>query len=699
MTLSRYKVHHHGRSWPGRATAGRLSEGAAGAAGIGTGHNKTDIWGTGISYVISPSLLFDATVGGNLMHHDTTGPDYGKNIGLDVLKIPGTNGSDPRQSGFPIFNINGYTSLGNTNNWSPVERNDRLYTYSANMNWNKGAHSIRFGFDVLQHQMNHWQPEIGSYSPRGGFNFNSNGITGLNGGPASNNYNAFAGFLLGLPSAMGKSYQFYDPMATRETQQGYYIRDNWQVTRRLNLNIGLRFEHMPIMNRGEFGIERWDPDTNLVYIGSRGDVPRDAGTSAKAIMFAPRIGMAYRMGDKTVFRAGFGITNDPYPLSRPLRSPYPAVIVDEYIQPNSFVPPGTASVPMLSLATGIPSVTFPNLTSGVITIPNTVSTNSLQKGDFRRGYIESFNFTIQRELGGNFVLQTGYVGTRSIRQALTYFNANAGLIPGAGVNGRPYFLRYGVTVDRNFFIPMATNRYDAWQSTISKRYSGGLFLTSSYTWSKALGINAGNSDVGLRFYVPSQYSKNKAVADFDRTHSFSMAANYDFPFGKGKKMLSDGIGGAVAGGWSLNPVITWYSGAPFIVTADGSSLNAPANTQVADQVNGTVTKLGGVGAGAPFYDTSAFKPVTEVRFGNMGLNALRGPWLFNMNLGLHRKFQITERADLQFRAEALNLTNTPALANPNANVSNPATFMIINATNASVLTQQRTLRFGLRLAF
>ena len=155
----------------------------------------------------------------------------------------------------------------------------------------------------------------------------------------------------------------------------------------------------------------------------------------------------------------------------------------------------------------------------------------------------------------------------------------------------------------------------------------------------------------------------------------------------------------IAGGWQVNPLMTWYSGSPFIVTADGSSLNAPANTQVADQIDANVQKTGGVGLGAPFYNPAAFRPVSEVRFGNMGLNALRGPWLFNMNLSLFRRFNITERVDLQFRAEALNLTNTPALANPNANVSSPSNFMAITSTNAGVTTQQRTLRFGLRLAF
>src|SRR5262249_6873432 len=237
--------------------------------------------------------------------------------------------------------------------------------------------------------------------------------------------------------------------------------------------------------------------------------------------------------------AGFGITNDPYPLSRPMRSPFPAVISDEYNPANSFVAAGT-------LAGGIPTVKFPDLSSGIIDIPNTVATNSLLPGKFRRGYIESFNFTVQRDLGAGFVLQTGYVGTRSIRQELTYFELNAGILPGAGANGRPYFVKFGVNTNRRFLIPMATNRYDAWQSNLAKRLVHGLFPTSSFTWSKAIGINAGNSDSGLRFYVPSEYSKNRAVADFDRTLSWSSAANWELPFGKGKKLAPNGVAAAIA---------------------------------------------------------------------------------------------------------------------------------------------------------
>jgi hypothetical protein len=249
---------------------------------------------------------------------------------------------------------------------------------------------------------------------------------------------------------------------------------------------------------------------------------------------------------------------------------------------------------------------------------------------------------------------------------------------------------------------MANQRYDSLQTNVTKRFSRGLFLTTSYTWAKAIGISAGDSDSGVRFYVPSQFYANKAVPDFDRTHTWVTAANWELPFGKGKMFATSAVASAIAGGWQLNPSLSLYSGRPFIVTADNSGLNAPGNnTQVADQLRADVTKLGGVGAGAPFYDPTAFAaiPTSQPRFGNMGLNALRGPRAFGMNLGLFRKFSIKERADLQFRAEAMNLTNTPALNNPNANVSTPANFMQITSTNSNTPAPQRILRFGLRFSF
>jgi hypothetical protein len=337
-----------------------------------------------------------------------------------------------------------------------------------------------------------------------------------------------------------------------------------------------------------------------------------------------------------------------------------------------------------------------------------VSTNSLLPGDFRRGYIQSYNFTVQRELPGNWVLQTGYAGTRSIRSAVTYFNANAGTIPGAGVNGRSLFQRFGVSVDRNFFIPMGYGRYDGLQTNLSKRFSHGLFATISHSWSKSistvpgdlnnasgLGTSGGNSDNRLAFYVPSEFYRNRSLAAFDRTHVFQAAFTYELPFGRGKAALQEGLGALVLGGWQINGAISKVTGNPFTVLSDGASLNAPGNVQVADQIDGNVVKLGGVGLGTPYYGTAAFAGVRDARFGNMGIYNLRGPGFFNMNAGVFRRFDISERLNLQFRAEGLNVTNTPQLQNPNLTVTNPANFMAITVANQT----QRTLRFGLRLAF
>jgi hypothetical protein len=261
------------------------------------------------------------------------------------------------------------------------------------------------------------------------------------------------------------------------------------------------------------------------------------------------------------------------------------------------------------------------------------------------------------------------------------------------------FAQFGVNASRAFHIPMVHQRYDAWQSNLTRRFNRGLFLTSSFTWSKTIGMNAGNSDNGLSFFVPSQFSKNKSLANFDRTLSWVSAATWELPFGKGKRFLSDGAASAILGGWTLTPNIAVYSGTPFSVTSDGASLNAPQNTQVADQINGEVRKLGGVGLRAPFYDPTAFAAVREVRFGNMGLNALRGPRLYSMNGGIYRSFRISERVGLQFRGEALNLTNTPVLSNPNATVTSPANFMQITSVITSHPSPARTMRFGLRLQY
>src|SRR5262249_1417120 len=146
-------------------------------------------------------------------------------------------------------------------------------------------------------------------------------------------------------------------------------------------------------------------------------VPDNAGITTSKKLFAPRLGLAYRLAQKSVFRAGYGISIDPFPVGKPMRSPYPAVVSQSYLGLNSFQPFGP-------IEQGIPAFGGPDISSGVIDLPLTATTTTLSNGLFRRGYIESFNFTVEQQLPGNFVSTVAYVGTRSIRQRSTV-NINA----------------------------------------------------------------------------------------------------------------------------------------------------------------------------------------------------------------------------------------------------------------------------------
>ena len=199
----------------------------------------------------------------------------------------------------------------------------------------------------------------------------------------NNQFNAYAQMLLGLSDDVQKGVQ-YILMTGREWQFGWYGQDRWQVTRNLTVSIGLRYEFYPLMTRSNGkGIERYDPTTNDVYMGGRGNVPEDAGISVSHKLFAPRVGIAYRLGENTVIRAGYGLNYDPIPFSRPLRGFYPLTINAETKSPNSFSYART-------LAEGIPPVPLPDISTGIVPLPGDASERS-PWSYIHRGYTQSWN--------------------------------------------------------------------------------------------------------------------------------------------------------------------------------------------------------------------------------------------------------------------------------------------------------------------
>jgi hypothetical protein len=422
-----------------------------------------------------------------------------------------------------------------------------------------------------------------------------------------------------------------------------------------------------------------------------GDIPTDCGTSMSKRLFAPRLGLAYRVNDKTVFRAGYGITYDPYNLARPLRVNYPILI--PFYDPS---PDGL--LPISQFEEGIPNIPIPDASQNRIPVPTQV--NTVFTGDrFDRGYIQSWNATLQRELARNFTFEIGYVATRSVRQ-LGYVDLNAGQVIGAGNDGRPMFARFGRTAVTNLVSPIGTQRYDSMQVRLDRRFSNGFQMNTSWTWGQNVGVcGANNSDGSPCVRALDYWQRNETLTGFDQRHRISINSVYELPFGKGKPFAEEGFAAALLGGWQVNGVLVYFTGTPFTVTGD-NRLRLPGTGNTADLIDDNIVKVGGVGPGQVFYQTSNFRTVTEERFGNMDWNALAGPDAFNLDLGLFRAFSITERVGLQFRAEAFNATNTPKFSNPQGNVNNSRFMEISGQRNVGREgINERVFRLGLRLNF
>jgi hypothetical protein len=316
-----------------------------------------------------------------------------------------------------------------------------------------------------------------------------------------------------------------------------------------------------------------------------------------------------------------------------------------------------------------------------------------------RGYIQSWNFILERKLPGEFVTSVGYVGTASVN-GFAFLDINASQIPGSGNAGRPLFAPFARTTTTREFEGRTNSRYHSLQATINRRLVRGLFLKGAYTWSHAIDLANYGDWTTFSWNASSVFYRNRASAANNIPQVFSLGYVYEVPFGSSKKWATHGVSKAVLGDWQCNGLFSAYQGRQYMLSASGAGLNMPGNVQTPDQMKPTVDKLGKVGDDGTWFDTSAFGRPSGVRFGNVGRNTMRGPGVVNMDLSLFRTFKATERFQVQFRAESFNLSNTPHFANPNAN-ANSSAFGKITATQsaADAIGRSRELRFGLRLGF
>jgi hypothetical protein len=499
--------------------------------------------------------------------------------------------------------------------------------------------------------------------------------------------NAFASFLLDLPSLVSRDLKVTDP-GTQHWALFTFIHDKWQVTPKLTLDLGLRHEYYTpftgLVDQG--GLSNFDPDLNSLLVAGYGAVPNNLGAKTSKDNFAPRLGVSYRINEKTVVRGGYGVSIIPFPDNQYAYN-FPVKQNNQFSPPNSFAPAGR-------MEQGFPAPITAAIPSDGIIVTNTALLRNQQYNvvplDLSEGKIHAWNVAFQRQLPWNFAAEVAYVANRA-RGVLGRYDFNAGMVPGLDNAGRPYFARFNRTAT-SLGWRRTNTRYDSMQVKLDRRFSNGLLWTNSYTLARAKDYV---NDVGT-IGTPADVQLSYGLSDFDRTHSFVSSFVYELPFLKNAK----GAAGAILGGWQVAGIFIAQSGTPVDIRSAGASLRAPGNQQ-RPNLNGEQNVIGDIGPGKQYFDTSVYSAAPANTFGNMARNAgPRGPGYINMDASVVKRIKANGRYALELRVDAFNVTNTPHFANPGRDFGT-ATFGQVNATlgPGDGATGPRLVRFGARFTF
>ena len=594
---------------------------------------------------------------------------------------------------------------------------DSQMQWSGNAGWTKGTHNVKFGFDINRMHVDHYQTAANSFTFGGG-------ATALSGGTSPNTYNSFAAFLLGLPTSRSSQIMLplLDPSAgksstlpatLRSWADGLYLRDQWQLSRKMTASIGLRWEYYPWPPRADRGLETFDFATNREQIcGTPGANTQLCNVKVQTDLFTPRLGLAYRPTESIVLRAGF--SRNPQSDNVVGRDggtvqTFPQIVAITQTGANSFAPVGTFS-------TGVPVVPILDLSQGTVSLPAGSGVNTMQ-GEYIRGTITSWNVTMQKLLPHAISVTVGYVANRQDNMTRGQ-NLNYGTI-GGGAASQPFNqtgLADGLKTTSAMTVYQWDGKvtYDSLQASVTRRMTNGLQFTSAYTYAHSINWNAGGISIPAYEYLNKAVQGGGGRSSSTTPNKVDLSAIYVLPFGRGQKFLNNGGFLAKAlGKWQLSSSLTAYSGFPFTISSSSASLNAPGNSQTADQVKDTV-QIYGAGAPGPqtaYFDVLAFKPVTDVRFGTAAYNSLRGPGVFNVDMSLVKSLALSKSFNMQLKIDGFNITNRPHFGQPGSNVSNLVLnadgtvkdlggFGVISDTlNVGREFPERYVRVGLRMAF
>lgn len=657
-------------------------------------------WAFGTTWNVTPTSLLEFRMGISF----TDGGKFPVFVGTPTLAqqigIPNAP-TDPRFTGGVYRqNVNGFSAFG-VQDSNPQFQNPDVLNPKINYVKMVGRHSLKAGWEFQR-----IATEIDDFNPKSGRDTYSGRFSQIPGSP-TNNLQFLSDFMFGARSAY--TLNSANIVNLRQWMNFFYLQDDFKVSRKLTLNLGVRYEFATPQFETTNALANFDPSTNSVLLAKDGSIADRTLIKPDRNNWAPRIGIAYTVTPKTVIRSAYGISyihfnrlggenllayNLPFILN-PTVDLQLAPVVNNGLSLCTSQAQGPGSC-FRTTEQGYPNnfLSLENIQRA------NVRTNHIPN-DLRSAYNQNWHFSIQRELGKEWVLDLGYVGTKA-SNLMILGDLNQARPNNAGeniaLNTRRPIQGFGF-IQTAF--PGGYLNYHAFQGKVERRFSGGVYFLNSFTWSKAIdnasghleSQNGDNSRVNIR-----ALDQERGLSGYDQPFNNTTTLLWDLPFGNGRKIGDNWSKPAdlIAGGWRLSIINFAASGVPVNLSyspaaafqVSGAPTYRPNITGDPMMPEGQRTAQAWLNAANVLLPTDVTRP-----FGNAGRNIARAAGYHQMNFGLHKDFRFTESQRLEFRMEAFNLFNKTNFSAPNGNRSSNA-FGTITGTQPA-----REIQFALRYAF
>ena len=578
--------------------------------------------------------------------------------------------------GLPTFNITNYSGLGDRA-FTPNPKRANIYQVSDGFSLIHGAHGVKFGGEL-------WRLfgyAGSSNTARGSLTFNGQFTSRV---PGSGTGNALADLLLGQTSTAVLTTRQIVHM--QGNNYAVYFNDNWKVTPRLTLNLGLRYELTTRFRERDnrhasFDLNPGSPTYGTVVVAKDGDHRSETFSNLDKNNFAPRVGFAWRLNSETVLRGGGGIFYGGfgyYAVGQTTAASPP------FFLGITFPSPSNAAQSTLTLSTGFPADAL-----STTRLVNPAVGAQLYNYPFPAVY--QGNLSLERELIGGFVGSLAYVVN-----ATTHLNGQVDMnapIPGPGaLNPRRPFPAFGAI---NLFSSFGHSSYHSLQAKAERRFRHGFSMLSSYTWSHGLDNTQDLEDVTFAVIPQNQFNTNaeKASSGYDLRHRFVTSTIYDVPFGReGKWLGGSKVMRTILGGFQLGGIFVAQTGQPVNPAVAGNPANTTNPTRPNRLADGNLER--GQRTIDRWFDPAAFALPSAFTYGNSGRNVLRAPGLVNLDLLVGRNFIFNERTRLEFRGEFFNFSNSAHFSRPNPMIGSPQA-----GTITSTSMPNRQIQLGMRPVF